>query len=149
MTRRTHIIQLLLLLLALQLASSSLVNTHEFWFTGLKKYVKKGVSSALSGWMYCDLKCLYFEHYFPGIDFVYINFGETGKPNFAACYVRKVTATGLVSYSLWNTVVTNNSWYNLYCGQEYANYYAQSQGSNPKYKVLSIRGIGIGNYPIY
>lgn len=149
MFKKTAFIQVILLLIAVQLVSSSLVNTHEFWYTGIKKYVKKGISAALYGWMYCDLKCLYFEHYFPGIDFVYINFGQTARPNFAACYVRKVTGTGLVSYSLWNTVVTNNSFYNLYCGQETGNYYAQSQGSSPKYKVLSIRGIGIGNFPTY
>lgn len=98
--------------------------------------------------MYCDLKCLYLEHYYQGVDFVWINFAQTAKPNFAACYIRKVTSSGLVSYSLWNTVA-NNTFYNLYCGQETGNYYAQSFGSNAKYKVVSIKGIGIGNYPIY
>ena len=139
---------LIILILLLENASCSFVRSHDFWFTGLKKYVKKGDTAALSNWMYCDLKCLYLEHYNPGVDFVYINFAQTGHPSFAACYVRKVTLTGLVSYSPWNTV-TSNSFFNLYCGQETANYYALSQGIGPVYSVTSIKGIGIGNYPIY
>lgn len=135
----------LLLLFLLALTCNSL-RLHDFWFTGLKKYVKQGNAAALSNWNYCDLKCLYLEHYYPGVDFVYINFAETGKPNFAACYIRKVTPVGLVSFVPWNTVASN-SFFNLYCGQETANYYALSQGSSAVYSVRSIRGVGIGNYP--
>ena len=39
--------------------------------------------------------------------------------------------------------------YNTNCGKDTANYWAQSQGTGAKYKVLSVKGIGIGNYPIY
>lgn len=130
-------------------ARASLLRNHEYWYTTIKSSVIKGVPFADYAWNYCDLKCLYLEHYYPGYDFVYINFKQSVLlPNFAACYIRKLAGNGAASYALWNTVASNN-WYNTYCGKETANYYAQSQGSNAKYSVVSIKGVGIGNYPIY
>ena len=117
MNKNIILLSTILLLTLLNTIDCNLIRNHEYWYTGLKKYVKKGIGAAESGWMYCDLKCLYFEHYYPGYDFVYINFAQTGRPNFAACYIRKVTSSGATSYSLWNTVVKNNTFYNLYCGQ--------------------------------
>ena len=141
---------LLLLFALLPLSHSSLLQSHQFWYTALKAAAKTNAPYADYAWNYCDLKCLYFEHYYPGLDFVYINFSEGFfKPNFAACFIRRVTALGAASYELWNTVVLNNTWYNTYCGGDNTDYYALSQGSNPQYTVISIRGIGIGNYPIY
>jgi len=141
---------LAVLLLTISIAQCNLIRNHEYWYTALKEGVKSGTPYADYSWNYCDLKCLYFEHYYPGFDFVYINFNPGFfKPNYAACFIRRLTGNGAASYELWNTVVTNNTWYNTYCGGDTANYYAQSQGSNPKYTVSSIGGIGIGNYPIY
>ena len=143
--------KLLIVFVALMaFASATLVRNHEFWYTAQKKLVTTGIPFADYAWNYCDLKCLYFEHYYKGKDFVYINFSEgTFKPNFAACFVRTVLSNGTATYALWNTVVKNNTWYNTNCGKDTANYWAQSQGANAKYSVLSIKGIGIGNYPIY
>ena len=45
--------------------------------------------------------------------------------------------------------MASNNWFNTYCGGDTADYYALSQGTNPKYTLVSIRGIGIGNYPVY
>lgn len=139
----------LLILLLLVTTEANPLQSHEYWYTAMKSLVKKGVPSADYAWNYCDLKCLYFEHYNPGFDFVYINFSEgILKPNFAACFIRKLTNSGVPSYSLWNTVV-NNNWFNKYCGQDTTDYYALSQGSGAKYKVVSVQGIGIGTYPVY
>lgn len=141
---------LIFLVVLLAAAHASLVQSHEYWYTAQKILVKNGIPFADNAWNYCDLKCLYFEHYYNSSDFVYINFSEGFfNPNFAACFVRDVFVNGTATYALWDTVATNNTWYSTYCGGDTANYWAQSQGTNPSYNVLSIRGIGIGNYPIY
>jgi hypothetical protein len=148
-----HIILMKVFILCLALlaaASASMVRSHDYWYTAQKSLVTSGVPFADYAWNYCDLKCLYFEHYYPGKDFVYINFSQGFfHPNFAACFVRYNLTNGSANYSLWDTVVTNNTWYNTYCGGDTANYYDQSLGTNPTYTVLSVRGVGIGTYPIY
>jgi hypothetical protein len=140
---------ILICVLLLAAAQASLLQSHEYWYTAEKAIAKNGPPFDIA-WNYCDLKCLYFEHYYKGVDFVWIDFNPGFfKPNFAACFVRHVLANGTADYALWNTVVTNNTWYNTYCGGDTANYWAQSQGTNPTYTVTAIRGIGIGNYPVY
>ena len=53
----------------------------------MKYLVEKGVPSADYAWNYCDLKCLYFEHYYSAFDFVYINFSEgIIKPQFRSLF---------------------------------------------------------------
>ena len=139
---------LIVLIALLAFASATLVRSHDYWYTAQKKLVASGIPYSDYAWNYCDLKCLYFEHYYPGKDFVYINFSEGFfKPNFAACFVRSVLANGTATYALWNTVVTNNTWYNTNCGGDTGNYWTQSQGTGAKYTVVSIQGIGIGTYP--
>lgn len=140
----------LVLIALLAAVSATLVQNHDFWYTAEKALVKTNVPFADYAWNYCDLKCLYFEHYFKGKDFVYINFSEGFfKPNFAACFVRTVLANGTATYALWNTVVTNNTWYNTNCGKDTTNYWTASQGASPKYTVLNVKGTGIGTYPTY
>jgi hypothetical protein len=57
--------------------------------------------------------------------------------------VVKTGPTGATTYALWSTVATN-TWYKTYCGKETEDYYALSQGTNPKYKVEHIGGQGKG-----
>eukprot|EP00178_Gracilaria_changii_P028192 TRINITY_DN972_c0_g2_i1.p1 TRINITY_DN972_c0_g2~~TRINITY_DN972_c0_g2_i1.p1 ORF type:complete len:146 (+),score=12.72 TRINITY_DN972_c0_g2_i1:2-439(+) len=139
---------IILCVLLLAAAQATLVQSHDYWYTAQKAIVKTGAPLADYAWNYCDLKCLYFEHYYKGQDFVYIEFNPGFfKPNFAACFVRNVLGNGTATYALWNTVVTNNTWYSKYCGGDTANYWQESQGANPKYTVVAVKGIGIGNYP--
>ena len=108
----------ILLVALLAVASSTLVRSHQYWYTAEKALVKTGVPFADFAWNYCDLKCLYFEHYINATDFVYIDFSAGFfKPNFAACFIRTVLANGTANYALWNTdaVAANNTFYSTYC----------------------------------
>ena len=142
---------IVLLVALLAFASATLVRNHEFWYTAQKSLVKSNIPYSDFAWNYCDLKCLYFEHYYPTVDFVYIDFNPGFfSPSFAACYTRTNLTNGSAVYHEWNATVTNNTWYQTYCGGDGANYYNQSQGANPKYTVTAIQGVGIGNWlPVY
>ena len=65
-------VALAVFLLTIPIINCNLVQNHEYWYTAMKSAVTSGASDY--AWNYCDLKCLYFEHYYPGFDFVYINF---------------------------------------------------------------------------
>ena len=95
---------LLGLLLLAQTACRHLTRNHEYWATANKRALEKPVPLAAYYWNYCDLKCLYLEHYYPSYDFVSISFSQTIKPNFAACFIRKTTSSGAASYAPWSTV---------------------------------------------
>lgn len=126
---------LILLLVLLISTSANLSRTHDYWYTAQKTIVKTHAPLSDSAWNYCDLKCLYLEHYFSGNDFCFITFSQSIiKPNFGVCYVVKTDSSGKKSYALWNTVATNK-FFDEYCGKETEDYYALSQGESPKYKV--------------
>jgi hypothetical protein len=130
------------LIAVLTLCQGNLLRFHDYWYTDKR-------AEAINGkidheWGYCDLKCLYLERYYPAYDFVYITFSQTNnKPEFGACFVVKVTSTGAKSYGLWNSVAFND-FFDTFCGKETEDYYAESQGQNPKFKVVSIKGEGKG-----
>lgn len=130
----------------LAIASGSLTRNHDFWYTAAKAVATSGAPFADKPWGYCDMKCTYLEKYYPGKDFVVIPFTEsTLKPDFAACYVA-TPGNGTTNYALWNTVATN-SYFEENCGadKKEEDYYALTQGANPKYKVSgAILGVGIG-----
>ena len=141
-------------LFSLLLASScaSLIRNHQFWYDGQKAIVESNLPYADITWNYCDLKCLYFEHYYPTVDFVYITFATTMfNPTFAACFTRTNHTNGSATYSVWNATVTNNTWYQTYCGGDYTNFWKQAQNASlVSYTVSKIHGIGIGNFvPVY
>jgi hypothetical protein len=142
--------KLLLLTVLVACASAGFIRNHDFWYTAGKTLATSGIPFGDIAWGYCDMKCTYLEKYYPGMDFVVIPFSEsTIKPDFAACYVAVLNA-GVTSYKLWDTVASN-TYYEANCGSGDANkkeeedYYALSQGANPKYKVNGdILGVGIG-----
>jgi hypothetical protein len=82
---------------------------HEYWFN---KDNPVAVGNDYS-WNYCDLKCLYLEHYAQNIDFVVLVLTAPLHDTFAACYVK--TSDG---YTLWNKVISN-TFYEDYCGNDY------------------------------
>jgi hypothetical protein len=143
-------IKTILLITLVAFACGSLThNQHDFWYTATKSVVTTGVPLADIPWGYCDMKCTYLEKYYPGVDFVVIPFSEsTLKPDFAACYVARPSING-TSYALWNTVA-KNTYYSDNCGvgagkEETDDYYKQTQGKDPKYKISGpILGEGIG-----
>jgi hypothetical protein len=47
---------------------------HDYWYTAGKAAATSGVPYADIAWGYCDMKCTYLEHYYPGLDFVVIGF---------------------------------------------------------------------------
>ena len=128
-------IKVILLAVLLVFATAKFTKaSHEYWYTAAKKTATTGVPFADISWNYCDLKCLYLETYYPGKDFVVINFEEAAyKPNFAACYVR--TTHG---YALWNTVAKNN-FFEENCGHDNEDYVANSD-----YRIISKEGEGRG-----
>jgi hypothetical protein len=142
--------KLILLTILVAAASAGFIRNHNFWYTSGKALATSGIPFGDIAWGYCDMKCTFLEHFNPGFDFVVIPFSEsTLKPDFAACYVSAV-AGGITSYKLWDTVATN-TYYEKYCGsgdpnvKEAEDYYAQTQGNNPKYKISGdILGVGIG-----
>jgi hypothetical protein len=71
---------------------------HEYWFNK-DSPVAMGNDNK---WNYCDLKCLYLEHYAEGIDFVVLVLTAPLHDTFATCYAK--TSGG---YTLWNKVITN------------------------------------------
>lgn len=140
---------LIVLVALLVAASASFLRTHDYWYTAQKSIVKTGAPLSDLAWNYCDLKCLYLERYYTGQDFVFIGFSQSVfKPNFGACYVVTRDASGNKTYALWNTVATN-SFFDTYCGKETEDYYALSQGNDPKYKVEGIEGEGLGTEADY
>lgn len=134
----------LIVLISLIAISSSLELRHNFWYTAPKAAVTSGIPFSDVSWNYCDMKCTYLEKYNPGKDFVVIPFTEsTFKPDFAACYVA-TSANSTVSYTLWSNV-TKNTYFEANCGGDTEDYYANSKGANPKYKISGdILGQGIG-----
>ena len=58
--------------------------SHEYWY--LRDNPKQTGNEYT--WSYCDLKCLYLEHYYPDKDFVVIVLTATFHDNFAVCYVK-------------------------------------------------------------
>ncbi len=135
---------LVVLLVLLAAVSCNLMRTHDYWYTAQKKVVQTGAPLADTAWNYCDLKCLYLERYYPGKDFIWMEFSESVfKPNFGACYVANGAAK-----NLWNTVATNN-WYETYCGKEFQDYFAKSTGSDAKYEVKGTYGVGVGKQEPY
>lgn len=123
-------ITLILLLLLTLVDNLTLTPVHEYWFN---MYNPKLYGNS-SRWYYCKQKCLYFENYMPGTDFVVIKFSAPLRDTFSACYVKTAT-----SYILWNKV-TSNKWYSQYCGNDNTNWYAHKT-----FHVVSITGEGIGN----
>lgn len=145
--------KLVLLALLLVFACADLTRSHNYWYTAAKKLATSGVPLGDVAWGYCDMKCTYLEKYYPLNDFLVINFSEsTLKPDFAACYVA-IMKNGTTSYALWNTVA-KSTYYEKNCGggdkAELEDYYAQTLGSNPKYKVLPpLEGVGVGTEILY
>jgi hypothetical protein len=135
---------LILAIMLLALGSASLTRNHEFWYTAGKAAATAGLWNSDYAWNYCDMKCTYLEHLFPGNDFVVISFSEsTFKPNFASCYIAK-TANSTTTYALWNTA-GKNTWYETNCGADTEDYYALTKGDKPKYTIVgNIEGAGIG-----
>lgn len=90
-------------------------------------------------WNYCDMKCISFEKLYPGNDFFVVNFKDSLlKPDFSACYVKKIGATG--AGDLWNTVAKND-WFDKNCGSETEDYIKNTQ----KYpQDGAILGSGVG-----
>lgn len=140
----------IILLVLVAAVSAGFIRNHNYWYTAPKVGATSGIPFGDIAWGYCDMKCTYLERYYPGYDFVVIPFSEsTIKPDFAACYAALVSG-GVTSYKLWDTVATNN-YFEKYCGSGDANtkeaedYYALTQGANPKYKISGdILGVGIG-----
>lgn len=133
-----------LLLVALT-CSSYIPRTHQFW-----KSAGRSASKVSDwAWSYCDLKCTYLEKYYVGSDFVVITFSYVGtfvqvQPNFSACYYKTLTG-----YNLWSTIAGSNTWYETNCGKDTEDYYANTVGLNPKYKVESVEANGIGVEIVY
>lgn len=141
---------LILLIALIGLACGSLSRNHDYWYTSGKALATSGVPRGDIAWGYCDMKCTYLEKYYSGKDFVVIPFTEsTLKPDFAACYVAS-NNNGTTTYALWSTVA-QNSYFNDNCGGDKTeDYYAQTLGANPKYKVSGpILGVGIGAEIVY
>ncbi len=89
-------------------------------------------------WNYCDMKCISFEKLYPGYDFYVINFKDSLlKPDFSACYVKKVADT---TGALWNTVAKND-WFDKNCGSETEDYLKNS-GKYPQDGTVLGSGIG-------
>ena len=64
-------------------------------------------------WNYCDLKCLYLEHYYPDKDFVVIVFSSFLHDSFAACYIKNGD-----SFTIWSNALSN-IYFEKYCGNDY------------------------------
>lgn len=141
--------QALLVFIALISLTVSIQLRHNFWYTAPKAAVVKGIPFSDVAWNYCDMKCTYLEKYNPGRDFVVIPFTEsTFKPDFASCYVAN-NNNGTNSYVLWNTV-TKNTYFETNCGGDTEDYWANSKGNDPKYKISGdILGQGIGTEITY
>ena len=108
--------------------------SHNYWYTKGKAAANTGVPYVDAAWNYCDLKCLYFENYYPNKDFVVLEFeGAIYEPDFAACYVKSGS-----NYALWNTVATN-SFFEENCGGDSEDY-----TQNSKYKIKTKSGEGVG-----
>jgi hypothetical protein len=120
---------LALLLLITSTAGLSLRTQHDFWFLNESP---KAVGNDLK-WGYCDLKCLYLEHYNPGKDFVVIVMEKTFHDTFAACYVK--TADG---YTLWNKVDAN-PYYEEQCGGDSKDWVNLNE-----FSIKRVYGEGIG-----
>ena len=71
---------------------------HDYWFMS-ENPREVGDDSR---WGYCDLKCLYLEHYHPNLDFVVLILTAPLRDPFAACYVKTING-----FTLWSKVVKN------------------------------------------
>lgn len=89
-------------------------------------------------WNYCDMKCISFEKLYPGVDFFVINFKDSLlKPDFSACYAKKVDG----SVVLWDKVASND-WFQKNCGSESEDYLANSS-KYPKDGTELGSGLGV------
>lgn len=95
-------------ILLMQAATSTSLRSHNYWFNKQNPQEKGDDYS----WDYCDLKCLYLEHYSEDKDFVVLVFSALFRDTFAACYVKSPDG-----YTLWNKVIVN-TFYEKHCGQD-------------------------------
>lgn len=102
---------------------------HQYWFNKDNPVVNGNDKN----WDFCDLKCLYLQHYAQDKDFVVVVLTAPFHDTFAACYVK--TSQG---YTLWSKVVTNN-FYEQNCGKDYKDW-----ANIGEFTVKGVYGIGIG-----
>lgn len=139
-------LKIVVLALLVALACSSFApRAHQFW----KSAGRSASKISDWAWSYCDYKCTYLEKYYKDTDFVVITFSYVGtfasaQPNFSACYYK--TATG---YNLWSTIAGSNTWYDTNCGKDSEDYYLNTIGLTPKYKVESVEATGLGVEIVY
>jgi len=136
--------------LLLVVTQCNFLRSHDYWYTAPKLPITKGIPFSDKLWNYCDFKCTYLENFVPKgsayDDAVVVPFTEsTFKPDFAACYFRN-SKNPNSDYKIWNQVVQNN-WFAANCGDgdDKEDYYNQTLGASPKYKVSGdILGQGLG-----
>ena len=84
------------------------------------------------------MKCISFEKLYPGVDFFVINFKDSLlKPDFSACYAKKVDG----SVVLWDKVASND-WFQKNCGSESEDYLANAS-KYPKDGTELGSGLGV------
>ena len=134
-----------LLIALLAAVSGSFIQQHDYWHTFDKTLMEKGIPFTAYLWNWCGSKCLYLHNYNTTANFAWIEFNQTKSsllPNFGACFV-ETNVSGKVSYALWDTAITNNTWYSTNCGSDTTNWWNDTLGTAPKYGIVKVVNPGI------